>query len=272
MTTKEKFFAFGIALIVLVLLNVVLYPYLGSQERHVVTHTVPVCEERHIPEGARKVVLRVDDIQAYAWRETSMRMIVDAEKAGIPLTLGIIPAGLDADGELMDFLGDRPCTHELALHGWNHGTGEEGSRPEFGELTKEEARARIIPGITMLQKIATEPVVTWIPPLNIHSKGTEEALRELGFVYLSTEGKGTHDYDTSTFEYDGNALVPPDVVVSDCEKAFLVDDHCVIMLHPQDFTDGPVHNEMKYKTYYLDLIDALKALNVTFVEMRDLGV
>jgi hypothetical protein len=43
------------------------------------------------------------------------------------------------------------------------------------------------------------------------------------------------------------------------------------MIHPQDFTDGPVHNEQKYKNYYLDLIQALKALDVTFVEMRDLG-
>ncbi len=160
----------------------------------------------------------------------------------------------------------------IRTSGWNHGGGEDGNKAEFGELTKDEARARILPGIETLSRITSENVVTWIPPLNVHSKGTEEALRELGFRYLSTEGKGGFDYDSSTFSYAGNVLVKPDVVLGDCERAFIEKGHCVVMLHPQDFTDGPVHNETKYKEYYLDLIEALKAKDVTFVRMRDLGV
>lgn len=271
MTTKEKFFAFGLALLVLVLMNVVLYPYLGKREP-VEEGLVVSCPPRESVQGERLVVLRVDDVQAYAWSETSMRMIEDAEKEGIPLTLGVIPAGLLSDGTLVSFLKKRPCTHEFALHGWNHGEGESGNTPEFGELTKDEARARIIPGMETLSHLTLEPVVTWIPPLNVHSKGTDDALHELGFTYLSTEGKGVYDYDSATFRYGTNVLVGPEMVMEECENAFQVDGHCIVMIHPQDFTDGPVHNETKYKTYYLDLIEAFKAQNVTFVRMRDLGM
>jgi predicted deacetylase len=185
---KKKLLYIGIAIVIIAALNVVFQPYLEKLPLPWEKGGEVACTPADREKSDRMVVLRVDDIQAYAWRETSMRMIEDAENNGIPLTLGVIPAGLSADSELVAFLKEHRCHHEFALHGWNHAGGEGGDQPEFRDLTKQEAYDRIVPGIAMLHEIVDDPIVTWIPPLNVHSKGTEEALRELGFVYLSTEG------------------------------------------------------------------------------------
>jgi hypothetical protein len=92
----------------------------------------------------------------------------------------------------------------------------------------------------------------------------------VNLVSYTSLQKGDHDYDAATFEYGENTLVSPDTVVDACKRAFEADNHCVVMLHPQDFTDGPVHNAEKYESHFLALIRSLKALDVTFVQMRDL--
>lgn len=218
----------------------------------------------------RTVVLRIDDIQAYAWGETSQKMITDASMRGIPLTLGVIPLGLNEDVELVSFLKANACRVEFGLHGLTHHRGEDAELPEFGIATKEEALVSIKEGQEILKTVSTEPVVTWIPPLNVHSEGTIEALDQLGFTHLSSEGKGALDYDSATFSYDTDSLLSPEKVVNSCKEAFEKSTHCIVMLHPQDFADGLIHNQEKYKRYYLDLLDAFFREGFTFARMKDI--
>jgi hypothetical protein len=219
---------------------------------------------------SRTVVLRVDDIQAFAWGTTSRKMIADASVRNIPLTLGIIPFGLHEDTELFSFLTTNACSVEFALHGLTHYGGADGLHPEFGTSTKEEAYVPIEQGLQILKKITTDSIVTWIPPLNVQSEGTIEALDQLGFTHLSSEGKGALDYDAATFSYETDSLLSPEIVTSSCLRAFEKSTHCIVMLHPQDFADGLVHNEEKYKRYYLDLLDALIGEGVTFSRLKDI--
>ncbi len=218
----------------------------------------------------RTIVLRIDDIQAYAWGETSQKMITDASMRGIPLTLGVIPLGLNEDNELVSFLKANACSVEFGLHGLTHHRGEDAELPEFGIATKVEALVSIKEGREILKTVSTEPVVTWIPPLNVHSEGTIEALNQLGFTHLSSEGKGALDYDAATFSYDSDSLLSPDKVIDSCKKTFEKSSYCIVMLHPQDFADGLVHNQEKYKVYYLDLLDAFTREGVTFSRLKDI--
>ena len=219
----------------------------------------------------KTVILRVDDIQPYTWQETTKHMISDAEKYGIPLTLAVIPQHIADDAILVEFLKARACTHEFALHGWDHRNGGEfGTQAEFGSLTKTEATERIVPGIKMLERITKDPVLTWVPPLNVQSEGTTEALYELGFKYLSTEGKKRFDYDATTFNFITSSLVSPEIVAAQCEEAFRTDTICIIMLHPQDFANGLDHSEEKYNTYYIGLIELLRSKGYTFARFKDI--
>ncbi len=228
------------------------------------------CTPLSARQSSTTVVLRVDDVQAHAWRDTTIRMISDAESRGIPLTLGVIPIGFSGDSVLVDFLKKRWCRHEFALHGWNHSAGEDGKHPEFAALSKNEAKDRITPGLEMLRLVTRDPIVTWIPPLNVQSDGTKEALTELGFKYLSLEGKRTFDYDAATFSYLNYSLVSPEKVVADCKIAFKSDSKCIIMLHPQDFADENNHDEELYSKYYTALLDGLQKEGYTFARMKDL--
>ncbi len=218
----------------------------------------------------KTVILRVDDVQAYSWVETTKHMVEDAGKLGVPLTLGIIPSGLQDDKELVTFLKSQACRVEFALHGLTHSFIGDGSVPEFGTLAKDEAKISISAGLDILRSVTSESVVTWIPPLNVHSEGTKTALKELGFKYLSAEGEGAFDYDAATFSYNTTTLVSPEKVVEACLVTFETSSHCIVMLHPQDFADGLVHNQEKYERYYLGLIEALKSEGVTFARFNEL--
>ncbi len=220
----------------------------------------------------KTVILRVDDIQAYSWRETSERMIADAGAREIPLTLGVVPLGLHDDKALSTFLKTHSCRHELALHGLTHSGGEYGNYPEFGAYTKDEARKHVMLGLEVLRGITQDAIVTWIPPFNVHSQGTVEALHELGFQYLSSEGKGQFDYDTSTFSFDTDSLVVPEKIVEACKVGFETSSYCIIMLHPQDFADGLAHSEEKYQEYYINLLDILQNEGFTFARMNELSL
>ncbi|MFC1727737.1 hypothetical protein ACFL0Y_04400, partial [Patescibacteria group bacterium] len=50
------------------------------------------CEAFEPLAGEKQVVLRIDDVQAYAWQEVTQKMVEEATMRKIPLVLGIIPA------------------------------------------------------------------------------------------------------------------------------------------------------------------------------------
>lgn len=218
----------------------------------------------------RTVVLRIDDIQAYAWRETSMKMITDATDRNIPITLGVIPVGMGEDTQFVNFLKNYSCKIELALHGFTHNSKKGEDVPEFASYSKKEALTRIKEGRNLMRSITTEPILSWVPPLNIQSTGTIEALSELGFTHSSAEGEGKFDMNASTYIYGSNVLVAPEKVVESCRKAFETSSYCIIMIHPQDFANGLIHNQEKYQQYYLELLDALTKEGVTFSRLKDL--
>ena len=220
--------------------------------------------------GDKTVVLRVDDVQSFAWPSTTRAMIVDAETRNIPLTLGVIPKNFSGDTELVSFLKQRECNHEFALHGFDHASkGANEEYAEFELLEKEAALLRLSHGLEELRFVTDKDVNTWIPPLNRHSTGTQEALTELGVTRWSTEGKATWDYDASTFSYTTNALADTDQVIADCVTAFEDGDVCIVMLHPQDFTTDNYHDEAKYQVHYLDMIDRLLAKGYGFGTFED---
>lgn len=215
--------------------------------------------------GDKTVILRIDDVQAWAWASTTRLMIDDAAARRIPLALGIIPIQFTEDVALVEFLQARACNLEFALHGFDHqSVGPNQSIPEFGELDSAAARQRLQDGLAVLSVITDQPIVTWIPPLNIHSTGTQEVLNELGLTRWSTEGEAHWDYDSSTFSYDTHTLIPTDETIAGCVETFETSDVCIIMLHPQDFTTNDWHDAEKYDQYYLDLLDRLYGMGYSF--------
>ena len=244
----------------------------GETNLDILSDTIFPCEPFAIHVGERNVVLRIDDVQAYAWSGVTTRIINDAHEREIPLVLGVIPKNLKQDSELYSYLRKRKCNLEFALHGWDHDTGDNGVTPEFRDKPYKEAKDEIERGREVIETLSREDLVTWIPPNNDQSEGTTQAVAELEIPITSKEGSGYYDFHAATFDYDIDELVSADTVVADCEVQFERSDLCVVMMHPQDFVDFPEgnFNETKYQVY-LNVLEGLAQRDVSFVRFKDLA-
>ena len=232
---------------------------------HYLMDRLEQCKPLETTENKNKIVLRVDDVQAFAWRETTIKMIDEAMINNMPMVLGIVPAKLQEDSVITRYLKKNHCRVEIAQHGWNH----QSNPPEFSELDEEEAYQLIIKGKAVLKKITDFSVVTFIPPHNIYSEGTRAALARAGFLIVSSEGESMFDFTTSTYNSSENRLNPVSEVVGQCKEGLNDNNLCVIMLHPQDYTTDNEHDDEKHENY-LELLSELKKLDASFVVMKDI--
>lgn len=215
----------------------------------------------------RKVILRIDDIQAYAWPDVTKKMIDDALSKQAPLTLAVIPNNLDQDKELIGFLQKRSCNLEFALHGWDHSDNP----AEFANLNYDEAKTKISNGIRMLALLGNKKVVTFIPPQNQYSDATLKALNDEDIHVISSEGDGQYDYDATTYDFLNNKLNTSDYVLSECSKTFVDSNYCIVMIHPQDYTTNGEFDQTKYETY-LNMIDGFKRNGDSFTTIADMAI
>ncbi len=227
------------------------------------------CEPLNYFKKEKNIILRIDDIQAFAWRDISIKMVNEAFKRKMPVVLAVIPVGLEKDRKIVNYLKKNLCNIEIAQHGWDNNIYNNPDIPEFGELNEKEAYERIIKGKKVLQKITKDPIITFIPPNNIYSSGTAVALEKTGFKIISNEGSGYFDYTASTYDFEHHKLTKVTEVINECKEGLLRKNLCIIMLHPQDYATEGRLDEEKYKNY-LKLLDELEKMDVGFVKIKDL--
>lgn len=215
-----------------------------------------------IEAGENHVIIRVDDVQPHTWSDISMRMIEDAVERDLKLSLGIIPHRLRSDQELVLFLKKHRTHLDFTLHGWGKGDPDY----EFAQLSREEAAFRIDRALHEFRALTKHAPSTFIPPNNVYSEGTREALIESGFSIISSKGSETYDYTAKTYDFEMNVSIDNDAIIEDCLRGFEAKRLCVIMIHPQDFADGSTIDEERYAQYLdlLDRIDKLDARSATF--------
>ena len=215
----------------------------------------------------RMVILRLDDVQAFSWSEVNIRIMEDTLAHNMPIVAGVIPKDINTDFRMVSFLNKHNCNIEIALHGYTHHIdldyiAEDG---EFHSLTANEARERLRKALAEISLVIGSPVRTFIPPQNQISSEAARVLPEFGITHLSSEGSGVYDYDAKT--WGGISALE---VVEACEQRFATGDPlCVIMLHPQEFSDAQMHvDEEKYREY-LKLLELLEEIDVSIVRFTD---
>ena len=221
------------------------------------------CEVIYHPVGDRNIILRVDDIQEYAWFDSQKRIIEDASKRGIPLVLGVIPSRFEEDKRIWDLIMQERCEMEIALHGFEH------TSKEFGNLSFKEADEKMKKGLKVLNDI--EPnIMTFIPPNNVYSKETELAAKYNGFHILSSRSSNNeYGYTQSTYDWTNLVLEDYKTVLLGCKNDLDNNKTCIIMIHPQDFVTDHKLDERKYEEY-LNLLDSIKSLDANIINFRDL--
>ncbi|MFC1727369.1 DUF2334 domain-containing protein, partial [Patescibacteria group bacterium] len=169
------------------------------------------------------------------------------------------------DQTLIDYLKNKQCSLEIALHGWDH----QNNPPEFAEISEEEAYLRLTQGKNVLEEIFDDSIITFIPPHNQYSPEAKKALENTGFKVVSSEGDRQFDYTVSTFDSEKDRLNLVSEVIKECQAGLEENNLCVVMLHPQDYATDLKLDKSKYQSY-LKLLDELKGLEVSLTTFSNI--
>lgn len=214
----------------------------------------------------KRVIIRIDEVQAFWQRDSAIRLAEEAEKYDAPVVFGIIPKNILEDKKLVMFLQRSRCLVETALNGWDYSAQiQDGiSSVEFQRLEAEEAYLKIENGKKTLQKINGQYPTTFIPPYNIYSVGTALALKQADIPVVSSQGTWDYDYTVAPFISIEKEPMAIEEVLTRCAEKFVKKAPCVILFNPKDFSvaSGDISEE-KIKYFTTMLADLVKE-NVTF--------
>jgi hypothetical protein len=215
----------------------------------------------------KKIILRLDDIQAFAYSEISQMMIEDSISRKMKLVLGVIPYNLTQDAFITNVLKKNNCNLELALHGWDHSISPETGVYEFEDMDEAEAASKIKEGKSILEQIGGQPVVTFIPPGNLISSSTKKVLKQEGIKYLSGDTESSiYGIDATTYDFQSKKLNDNSDILNKCDERFSKNKFCVIVIHPQDYLTDDKIDEDKY-SQFINLLDEFRneqVLSITF--------
>lgn len=227
------------------------------------------------------VILRLDDVQGYAWNNVSMSIIDTVLEKDMSIVLGVIPnASIDSDSKIRTYLINRSKDPriEIAQHGYNH------INDEFSKLNESEADNLIKLGLHKLKSILNVIPVTFVPPHNTFNEidnATNNALLKNGFKIMSGAyrdnrlyGDVVHvGYSTAIKDYSKNRITPTDEIIDACNNVSKNINICVVLIHPQEYVgdDNKTLDPDKYMEF-VKLLDELKRTNVKSVTFKDLMV
>lgn len=226
------------------------------------------CEPLDTRVTDKKIILRLDDVQAGAYRSESVSMIRESLDRDMPIVAGVIPKDLNTDSDVVNFLKKNECNIEIAQHGFDHKRKADKSH-EFENVNYDEANTQYKEGKKILEYTFSQSIDTFIPPGNRISSDATRAFLDNGYSILSTEGEKKYDYDVSTYDWVEKTLNTTDTIIQKCDKTFETTDVCIIMLHPQDYTIGSEFIDVSQDNF-TELLDALnKREDLSFTTFRD---
>lgn len=221
----------------------------------------------------RTIVLRMDDVQAYAWNDIFINITEEVLTRNMSIVLGVIPNGIETDkiatNYLLSKIDDKRI--EIAQHGTTH---KSPISTEYSNLSELETYSLAQKGLTeILQTLNIKPT-TFIPPQNEYNGSqTTKALSKLGFTIISAK-QNEYKYDgymyyigytEPTKETNKNDLQLISGIVKSCSYSLDTTNICVIMIHPQDYVndDKKSLNQTRFMKFQ-ELLTDLNNLNASF--------
>lgn len=79
---------------------------------------------------------------------------------------------------------------------------------------------------------------TFVPPENLISEESKDALKESGFSLISGQSGELYDISSQFFDYKTKSLYSAHNVWDQCQTVYEKQNICVVMTHPQEFVDN----------------------------------
>jgi predicted deacetylase len=220
------------------------------------------------------IIIRVDDIQDYAFREAQFFLLNHSLANHIPLSLAVITGEFGEDKEIVEMTKLASAAgSEVTVHGWKH--------ENFTDFTPEEQAELLSKSKRRIQEILNLETTIFVPPMFKFNQDTLTVMNTNGYTIFSTF---THNAEPGLIS--GILSLPGTVQVSDYygEKwqikntATLIEEitasihiygFAIIITHPQEFlTDGEL--DQSKMEMYRELLEELMN-QYSFTTMQKLG-
>jgi peptidoglycan/xylan/chitin deacetylase (PgdA/CDA1 family) len=207
------------------------------------------------------IVIRIDDVQDFAYRDVQLLLLEYSIKNDIPLSLAAIPSALGSDMLLLNAL--KSAVHsgsEVTAHGWEH--------EDLTTLTERQQENALQESKSHLQELFAVNLTVLVPPLFKYNEDTLTAMRATNYSVVS----GLSEFHKIGLLPPGVMSVPATVEVSDYEngvwimktldqllkgvhESLTANGYAVVVTHPQEFIRHDRIDPEIVATYYRLLRD-----------------
>ena len=208
------------------------------------------------------LVIRVDDVQDFAFREAQLFLLNESRINQVPLSLAVIAGMLGEDGEIVQTVKLAVSSgSEVAVHGWKH---EDLAKLSFGEQVALLSRSR-----SQIKEILDYDVEVLVPPMFSFDENTLAAMSEEGYTIVST----LTDYaepgfmskvislpatiELSDFSNGIWSMKNLDSIKAEIWRSVKKYGFAVIVTHPQEFINDGELNQVNTELFRA-LLDTLK--------------
>jgi peptidoglycan/xylan/chitin deacetylase (PgdA/CDA1 family) len=190
------------------------------------------------------VVIRLDDVQDYAFKEAQLYLLNYSTQNKIPLSLAIIPGYFGQDNELIEAIKQNINSgSEITVHGWEH--------ENMSQYTFSEQKIRLINSKQLLKDTLNVETDILVPPMFSYNDDTIRAMEETGYATISGISEfhkkewisqkiqsipatiELSDYSNNTWQMKDISAIIPEIESSIEEYGY-----AIIVTHPQEFMNG----------------------------------
>jgi len=200
------------------------------------------------------LVIRLDDIQDYAFREAQLFLLNESIVNDIPLSLAVITGIFGDDGEVVDKVRRAVGSgSEVAVHGWKH--------EDFSKLTYHQQVELLRMSRNRINELFDIEVRVFVPPMFHFNEETIMAMADESYDIIST----LTDFDQPGYILNVKSL-PATVELSllsngiwtmkkfasiktEISKSVGKYGYAILVTHPQEFIEDGKLNEMNVKQF-----------------------
>ncbi len=234
--SKKKFAIFSSSLI---LVTIILSLFVGSFLKQ--------------PQS-RPIILRVDDIQDFAFREAQLFILNYSVQNNLSLSLAVIAGTFGEDTKILEALKLAVASgSEVGVHGWKH--------ENLVNLTLPEQMNILFQAKNRIRELLNVDTTLLVPPLFSFNENTISAIHEESYNIISTYIDGhkpsfTSDIKTipatvelSTFSNGIWKMKSVPSLVEEVEKSLELYGYAAIVTHPQEFISSGTINRATTESF-----------------------
>jgi predicted deacetylase len=207
------------------------------------------------PTNPALVVIRLDDVQDYAFKEGQLFLFEHSQNNNIPLSLAIVPNYFGNDQEIVETVKQTIDNgSEVAVHGWEH--------ENLSQSSYLDQKTKLIDGKNRLEEILDCKINLLVPPMFSYNNDTIKAMEDTGYEILSglaeyhkfgwlTEKIQSIPATIELSDYSENRwqIKSKDQIITELNNSIEKYGYATIVTHPQEFYTNEEFNEKTGEQY-----------------------